>query len=184
MKYKVDNPALFSFFQKYLKAALTDLDLYDSDLVDYIAAVATRFARTERLFALKDLSGKRLTTVVEMLLEAEEHSHVSFDRFNPGKERQIRQHIGDYTLFMTGLFREYIQNLGVMDLYFEKGKESYRAVSELEEMAHGRSYPLFNLLARRFEHLSGGMDYMKKVYFTRGLGYNWLDELLRNLEPL
>jgi len=182
MKKETDNPTLFKFFQKYLKAALTDLNLYNSQLVDYLAGVATRFARTERLFALKDLSGQRLTTVVEMLLEAEEHAHPFSEHFNPNEELRIRQHIGDYTMFMTGLFREYIQHLGVMDLYFKKGKESYWAVSELEEMSHRKDYPLFAMLARRFEHLSGGMDYMKKVYFSRGMGYGWLDDLLRNLE--
>jgi len=120
------------------------------------------------------LSGERLTTVVEMLLQAEEHAHPHGDTFNPYAEREIRRHIGDYALFMTGIFREYVQHLGVMDFYFTQGKDSYRLVGEFEEIAKGNDFDLFAYLARKFEHVSGGLHYLKQVYLTAE----------RNLKPL
>ncbi|MDZ7378895.1 MAG: hypothetical protein ONB06_06050, partial [candidate division KSB1 bacterium] len=80
-------------------------------------------------------------------------------------EREIRRHVGDYTMFMTGIFREYVTNIGVLDLYMKQGELAYLEVSELDEIAERQTAPLFRRLFREFERLSGALDYMKKVYF-------------------
>ncbi len=177
MSNESTNSALYSFFRKWVQVSLTDLGIYDAKLAAYLADVLTRFARTEKLYVLRNLSGERLTTVVEMLLQAEGHAHPDSESFNPYFEREIRRHIGDYTLFMTGIFREYVQHLGVMDLYLTQGKDNYRLVGELDEMAERNDFDFFTYLARKFEHVSGGLHYMKQVYFTRERNLGSFDHL-------
>jgi len=54
------------------------------------------------LYRLQNARGKRLEDVGEMLIESNLMLEApSFDR-----ERAVRKHVGDYTLFMTGLFPE------------------------------------------------------------------------------
>ena len=69
----------------------------------------------------------------------------SFDR-----ERQVRKHIGDYTLFFTGMFPESINHYrlrrqrleSLVDL-MKAGKESYYIVSKFEYFEYAKVAPLF-----------------------------------------
>jgi len=85
--------------------------------------------------------------------------------FNPLQERELRRHIGDYTLFMIGLFRERVEGMSITGYYVREGKRAYRFVSE-HDRASARPYAgLFNALADRFEGFAGALTYMRKVYF-------------------
>lgn len=158
-------PALRRFFDKWLYCTFVDLGLHSDGVREYLTDLLTRFARTENLYRLKAWGGKEVLTVVEMLLEAEARAHPESSQFNPNDEREIRRHVGDYTMFMTGIFREYVSAIRVLDLYIKQGELAYLGVSELDEIAERHTAPLFRRLFREFERLSGALDYMKKVYF-------------------
>jgi hypothetical protein len=56
------------------------------------------------------------------------------------REREVRKHIGDYTLFLTGMFPEYVATLPRRGLrldrlidYVKAGKESYRIVAAFDQ---------------------------------------------------
>ena len=95
------------FFARVTRSAFGDLTLEDARAEDYISDLLTRFARTEALAAIDALPGRPLPTVVDALLEIQRVWEWEGPRFDPGKERAVRRHIGDYTLFMTGIFREH-----------------------------------------------------------------------------
>ena len=157
------------FFARVTRSAFGDLTLDDARAEDYITDLLTRFARTEALAAIDALPGRRLPTVVDALLEIQRVWEWEGPRFDPGKERAVRRHIGDYTLFMTGVFRERVQRLASTNYYVSQGQRAYRFVSE-----HGRatsraqareSAPLFARLAERFEHYAWALDYARRVHF-------------------
>ena len=50
--------------------------------------------------------------------------------FRPEHEVNVRRHIGDYTLFMTGIFPERVQHEATTGFYIAQGKRAYRFVSE------------------------------------------------------
>lgn len=60
--------------------------------------------------------------ILEMAQPSGPHS---LPHFNPVRERELRRHIGDYTLFMTGLFRERVEHLSVTGYYIREGQCSY-----------------------------------------------------------
>ena len=66
-----------------------------------------RFTRADRLFAIRDAGGNRIESVVEMLLALDE---VPSD---VAREQAFFRHLGDYTLFMSGIFREYTEHFRV-----------------------------------------------------------------------
>lgn len=160
-----NNEALKRFFTKWLTIAFSDIQMFDRQIVLYIAEVLSRFARSENLYRIKRLPHLRPQTVVEMLLEAEIRSRPSEPEFDPFDERDIRKHLADFALFMTGIFREYIQRIGVLDLYMREGSESYRKVYEFDSLLAQPQAHIFNQLGHKFEMYSGGINYMRKVYF-------------------
>jgi len=93
----------------------------------------------------------------------DEDSAPSFDR-----ERQVRKHIGDYTLFYAGMFPESINHYrlrrqrveGFVD-WVKAGKESYYIVSKFEHFEYAKVAPLFAQLSQRFEQCVYGLNLVK-----------------------
>jgi hypothetical protein len=104
------------------------------------------------------------------------------DRSHVMRARAAQKYVGDYTLFMTGLFRSYVESRGALGYYVEEGQRSYRAVSELDLNLFRTGYFLFEELAKNFEHYSGALDYMRKAYFTPQPGQSPFAEFLRRVE--
>jgi hypothetical protein len=157
---------LRAFFDRAIRASFHDLAIGNDPASPYLADLLTRFARTENLYP-RGTSIPRLETVVEMLIEA----GTAWDgsSFQPEHEVTVSQHIGDFTLFMTGIFRERVERTASVGYYVDQGKRAYHFVSE-----HGRATsradaaaaaPLFRRLADRFEGYAGALDYARRVYF-------------------
>ena len=153
------------FFARVTRSAFGDLTLDDARAEDYITDLLTRFARTEALAAIDALPGRPLPTVVDALLEIQRVWEWEGPRFDPGKERAVRRHIGDYTLFMTGLFREHVERLAVVSYYETEGRRAYRFLAELGRAEDEFDAPLFARLAAGFERYAGALTYIRKVYF-------------------
>jgi len=87
----------------------------------------------------------------------------SFDR-----ERQVRKHIGDYTLFFAGMFPESInhnrlrrQRLENLVEWVKAGKESYYIVSKFEYFEYAKVAPMFKQLSQKFEDCVYGLNLVK-----------------------
>src|SRR6201981_2150230 len=84
-----------------------DVRFEEPQVATYVAAVLADFARTENLYRIRNAQGKCLEDVGEMLVESNPLLEAaSFDR-----EREVRKHVGDYTLFMKGLFPENVPRI-------------------------------------------------------------------------
>jgi len=142
-----------------------DVGLRDSEVQDYIVNMLSEFCESEQLFKVCDAGGRPLGDVGEMLLESDPvyGPAPSFDR-----ERQVRKHIGDYTLFLSGMFPESInhyrlrrQRLENLIDFIKAGKESYYIVSKFDQFEYARLAPLFGKLARDFESCVYGLNLVK-----------------------
>jgi hypothetical protein len=132
----------------------------------YLADLLTRFARTENLYP-RGVTLPRLETVVDMLLETEtvweDPQH-----FRPEHEVTVSRHIGDFTLFMTGIFRERVERTASTGYYISQGKRAYHFVWEHDRAssrATADAAPLYRRLADGFERYAGALDYTRRVYF-------------------
>jgi len=134
----------------------------------YLADLLTRFARTEQLFP-PGVAVPRLESVVDLLLEAQAAWDDAAAHFGPEREINVRRHIGDYTLFMTGVFRERVERIASTGWYVSQGKQAYRFVSEHDRAsskpAVRQGGPLYARLAERFEHYAWALDYARRVHF-------------------
>jgi len=156
--------ALYPFFHHNLEQVFADLRLSNKDALDYITSILTQFARTENLFRIKQLPKFKLDSVVETILQVEANRH-SDESFSENEEIFIRKHIGDFTLFMSGIFREYVQRMGFLEYYHLEGRRSYQRVFDYAFKLYEKKAPVFEDLSHKYETYSSALDYLKKVYF-------------------
>lgn len=142
-----------------------DVGLRDQEIWAYLANLLTEFCDTRNLYALKNAQGRSLDDVGEMLLESDPifGEALSFDR-----ERQVRKHIGDFTLFFSGMFPEAInrfrlrrQRLESLVDFVHAGKESYFIVSKYDQMEYRKVAPLFGRLSHQFENCVFGLNLVR-----------------------
>jgi hypothetical protein len=130
----------------------------------------TRFARADNLYPRGTVM-PRLETVVDMLLEIQHVWQDESPDFRPEHELTVRRHIGDYTLFMTGLFPEYLRRLKAAGPIYHKdflvdyvktGKRSYAIVAEHTGCeSDGKTGPLFQKLSENFELCVTGLGFVR-----------------------
>ena len=144
----------------------TRLGVTDTSLVDYISDLLTRFSRLEVLHRVRDIRGKPLIEVVDMMIEAE---HRQGDA-----KRDVHRHIGDFTLFWTGVFPETLARRKesaskdhLID-YREQGKRAYWIASTIpvasEESA---SNDVLERLSRHFELCEYGLREIRREWERR-----------------
>jgi hypothetical protein len=157
---------LRAFFDRALRASFHDLALGNDPASPYLADLLTRFARTENLYP-RGVTLPRLETVVDMLLETQT-AWEDPRQFRPEHEVTVSRHIGDFTLFMTGIFRERVERTASTGYYVSQGKRAYHFVWEHDRAssrATADAAPLYRRLADGFERYAGALDYTRRVYF-------------------
>ena len=133
----------------------------DHEVSAYVADLLIDFVHVDHLYRIRDARGKRLEEVGEMLVESNPLLGASsFER-----ERAVRKHIGDLTLFLMGMFPEYVATLPRRGLrldslidYVKAGKESYRVVAAFDQFEYRHVAPLFLRLADEFEFCVHGLN--------------------------
>jgi hypothetical protein len=130
-----------------------------------VAQLLADFIEVDQMHKIRNATGKPLTDVGEMLVESDPvyGPAPSFDR-----ERQVRKHIGDYTLFFAGMFPESINHFRLRRQRVENyvdwmraGKESYYIVSKFEHFEYTKVAPLFARLSSNFEQCVYGLNMVK-----------------------
>jgi len=141
--------------------------LADHQVMDYVADLLIRFSRTEELYRIRDARGRALEDVGEMLMA----SNPLLDAPSFDAEREVRKHIGDFTLFFAGLFPEAVNHwrlrrarLDAFLDYIQTGKESYYIVSEFNQFEYKSSAPLFKKLSEEFESCVFGLNLVKRDF--------------------
>jgi len=155
--------------------------LSDLSTIDYITNILTEFIHIDNVYKIKNARGKRLEEVGEMLLEAEESYAFGIP---PARELHIHKHIGDYTLFMVGLFPESLERFSPLSIdhivdYIKAGKEAYYAVSEYRYGYYAELSPIFRRLSDYFECYTLGLNHVKDDIRRLGEPHlRWVEQVL------
>jgi hypothetical protein len=159
--------SLRQFFENLVWRHFTeDVRLEEPSITQYVPDLLSSFAHIKNLYQIRNAYGKQLDDVGEMLVESNPMLEAtSFDR-----ERAVRKHVGDYTLFMTGLFPESVAKSNQakrrrLDAYIDfvqAGKESYAIVSSFDQFEYRREAPLFRRLSENFELCVVGLNLVKQ----------------------
>jgi hypothetical protein len=157
---------LKSFFGQAVETAMRRrMGLSEHAILDYLADLLAQFALSDNLYRIRAMDGRRLTEVAHMLVEGD----VRLNATSFAREREVHRHIGDFTLFWTGLFPESVPRLksGTQDLlidYVRQGKESYYIVSTFELGRYRDEAPLFKQLSDQFETFVEGLHLVRQQW--------------------
>jgi len=126
----------------------------DPNVTEYVSNLLVEFTHTDQLYQIRNERGERIDTLVDMLYESE----VLLEAQSLDREREVHRHIGDFTLFMAGLFPEYLRRLKSASLIYHKdflvdyvktGKRSYAIVAQFHQGEFEDLTPLFRKLSYR-----------------------------------
>ena len=165
-----DHPLRRLFAGLTEQTFLSTLGMADPDLVDYLSELLARFVHVDSVFRLCNAAGRRLDEVADMMLEAEALPAEGRTR------REVHRHIGDFTLFWTGVYPEALRRLRsalskdhFID-YCEQGKRSYYIASTFEDEPYREVAPVLRRLSTQFELCAYGLNQVRREWERREPG--------------
>jgi hypothetical protein len=172
MEYGIsDSHPIRSYFAEEVHRALLGVGLCEQDVEAYLSHMLVHFLHHDTIYAIRDAAGHRLEAVVDMLAEGDIRVNAnSFDR-----ERQVHKHIGDFLLFWSGLFPEFLKDLkhpthkdAALDV-IRQGQQSYYLASTFEHDPYAVEAPVLLKLSTRFELYQRGLTVVRE-----SLGPAWM----------
>jgi hypothetical protein len=148
------------------KSFMEHLGWLDLNVTSYVSDLLVDFTHTDHLYKIRNHQDQPVDTVVDLLFESE----VLLQAQSMDRERDVHRHIGDFTLFMAGLFPEYLRRLKTVGLIYHKdflvdymktGKRSYGIVAQMADSPSGEELPLFRKLSDNFELCVTGLGFVR-----------------------
>jgi hypothetical protein len=143
-------------------AFVATLGVADPPLVDYVSDLLTRFLHMDSVHRLRDFEGRPLSEVADMVMEAEALPPEGRTR------REYHRHIGDFTLFWTGLYPDAVQRMrsswtrDAFVSYCSHGKRAYYIASTFEDEPYKEESGVLRRLSEEFELCAMGLHQVRK----------------------
>lgn len=174
-----------------------ELGIADVRLTEYLSDLLCRFVRMDAIFRLRDARGRRIEEVAEMLAEAErggagpaaatrddlsgdlpEAAGLDGNKVDTGappppaapRERIIHKHVGDFVLFWTGVYPEFLGRLRgparkdrLID-YVAQGRRSYYIASTYDDPALRDETRTLRRLSEELEVCAFGLSMVRRSW--------------------
>ncbi len=150
-----ENKPIRKVFRSLADRAFDQTALSDGDLLTYLSNMLADFAHVDELYPLRDESGRRVKYLIDMQALPEGTS--------PRQRKTRHQYIGDYSLFILGMFPESLSYGRVSipaSYYSDTGRRSYLVASELEKKSE--QTVVFRKLADKFEHCVVSLNWVRE----------------------
>jgi hypothetical protein len=130
------------------RRVLSQAGIADRAVADYVAELLTEFSEASRLHRLPSRPDQPFEYISDLLAVVSE-----------GRREEtfvVRAHIGNYTLFLTGVFREHLEHRArrrgapALGFYEGIGSESYRLVSDHALARRRQLHEVFACLGEQF----------------------------------
>jgi len=162
-----DHPIRHYFVEALHDSFNRELGLENSEDVEaYIGDLLVDFMSFDNVYGIHDSFGQPVETIAEMIVEGDIRGNaMSFDR-----EREVHRHIGDFLLFWSGLFPEFLKQMrspGSKDMLLDpvrQGRFSYHVVSTFEHGAYAHEAPIFKKLSDEFEQYRYGLALVRASF--------------------
>lgn len=163
-----DRSVLDRFFRGLSECIFhTKLGVADVQMVDYLSDLLSRFVRADSLHRVRRPDGQPVTEVFQMFSEAE--TRIGLAR------REIHRHIGDFTLFWSGMYPERLRRAkagnadGFLN-YCQQGKRAYAIAAEIEGGDERPPCELLQRLSEQFELCAYGLREVRREWEESGTG--------------
>ena len=154
--------------------------LHEPAIEDHISdGILSEFIHINRIHSIRDEEGEPVSDMSGM---AQESLQTSAARSGIERDLEVHQHVGDYALYMAGIFHEYLEREAAsnptpllacigsavvsmrepVDYYIVEGRSAYSHVSRLYRSLDSTRSGVFHRLSNRFE------EYLELMGLIRG----------------
>jgi hypothetical protein len=145
------------YFYILLRHVLKDTGLGDRGVSDYLASLLDTFSRTARMQSPADGRASPIQYVSDML--------IALRNASPVQSFLIRAHVGNYSLFITGIFHETVQHRsqrGAPDVgyYEDLGRSNYRVAAGHQVARSCELSDVFEKLADGFHDIRLALNHL------------------------
>lgn len=162
-----EHHPLRKFFGLLTEKSFTEnLGWPDFNVTEYVSNLLVDFTHVDQLHRLRNRRGAALSTIVDMLYESE----ASKQEMDSNREEDVHRHIGDFTLFMAGIFPEYLKRIKTAHVvhhpdflvdYVKTGKRSYAIVAQFTQGEFKNQTALYRKLSDNFELCVTGLGFVR-----------------------
>lgn len=145
------------YFYVLIRHVLKQTGLNDRGVSDYLASLLETFSHTARMRSPADGRANPVQYVSDML--------IALRNASPSQTFLIRAHVGNYSLFITGMFHETVQSRsqrGAPDLSFyeDVGRSNFKAVARHELAKSCSLTGIFDSLAEQFREVRLALNHL------------------------
>ena len=162
-----DHPLRHYFVETLHDSFAHELAIETSAEVEaYLSEMLLNFMDMDNVYSICDPFGQPVESVAEMMVEGD--IRLNADSFL--REREVHRHIGDFLLFWSGLFPEFLMQMkapGSKDVLLDpvqQGRFSYHVVSTFEHGAYAHEAPIFKKLSHHFEDYRYGLSLVRASF--------------------
>ncbi len=143
----------------------SQLGVVDTQMVDYVSQLLVRFTRLDSLQKVRQIDGRPATEVVSLVCEAE-------NRIGSAR-REVHRHIGDFTLFWSGVYPEALREMQAPDKrdcflnYCAQGKRAYKIASSIASDEPTATADLLARMSEQFEMCAYGLREIRREWERR-----------------
>ncbi|MDX2226911.1 MAG: hypothetical protein SFY92_07470 [Verrucomicrobiae bacterium] len=154
----MESPVCFNvspafYFYIVCRRALLEAKIDDRNLADYVASVLEEFVQTAHLHRIPEAPGLPLHYLSDMLIQIRNSS--------PDVAFAIQAHIGNFTLFLSGVFHESIEHRAryrsspPLDFYESMGRTQFQVLAHHRLAREFELETVYDRLARQFVEVRG-----------------------------
>jgi hypothetical protein len=165
-----EHPIWMYFGKAVHEALLDEVGMTDDDVEVYLTGMLVEFLHRDQMFSIRDSAGRPVDSIAEMLMEGDvRFNATSFDR-----EREVHRHIGDFLLFSSGLFPEFLREMKLRDsrdLLLDvngQAKESYHIASTFDHAPYTAEARTFRKLSAQFEAYQASLMLVRASFDQNG----------------
>lgn len=170
----------YLYFYILTRRVLSEYKISHRGVADYIASMLAEFSSTRRAFSPSKEHPKDYRYLVDMLTDFMDAS--SWEAF------LLRSHLGNYSLFMTGIFPDYINRKAIygrgspgFDYYEKMGSASFLWASQNKFAAEYRLAEILGSLAGQFRRIRIALNKMADEFMQLDDNREDLDKILRQI---
>lgn len=179
-KRRLSKISPYLYFYVLTRKAFVESDIDDRETTDYVACMLAKFCSAKRSHSISRSHKKSYHYLADMLTDSVNAS--SYEAF------LIRSHLGNYALFMTGIFPDAVYRKATYGRkapgfeYYEKmGRSSYGWASQHHLAVKYSLVEVLATLAERFSHARIALNKLADNYIVIQDGRNSLDKMLRQI---
>ncbi len=171
----------FLYFYILVRQALKEFNIDEREVSDYVAHLLAEFGKCGRAQRVDEHATKEYRYLVDMMKD--------LLAANSEQAFHLRSHLGNYALFLTGIFPAYIYHRAkyhppAPDFgYYEMvGSSNYHQASRHAEAERFRLGEILEFLGRRFKQVRLALNYMTENFVHLDRHANTLDRVLRRVD--